>query len=224
LNYSNHIEVEFEHQAAILAKDTQAQFVGFYTLMGFSDPDLFAYAMNGNSFNQDFNNMSIQFFMEQLRIFNVEYIIGYSIGLRNFMETNQIQFEHIEEFGNYGIYRFRAFQNNLFILTDKPIGTINLIEDFPQELDYELQNVSTNTSFIISYFDFPNWHLYLNGTEISKQNSQDFIRGHIAQSGNYHLQIKWIKPSIEYIAESLNVGLIAIVAIIIIRKKVNKKV
>ena len=216
LNYSSDLQSEFENQAALLAARTHIRFVGSYNILGFAPPDLFAFAMNGYAFNYDLQTVNISVFQDLLTFFNVEYIVGYSDPLRNLMVQNALLFESTANFSSYGIYRVKNFQNNAFLISPSVGSSWSLIHQQPDVYEYLLVNCSAGENLTMSFFDFPNWHVYLDGQAIPKYPDSLFIHFQIPLEGNHTLQVRWEKPLIEHVGVGLSIGLIMVATTVII--------
>jgi hypothetical protein len=224
-DYPHNYELDesIEHEITRLALVTDAHFISTYRLYGTFKAELDANCMDGFAFNQNFSSMNTSFFLDNLRSFNIQYIIGYSSEIRLFMNQNSQLFPEIARFSPFYVYNNTQFTNNHFILSTNNLSSFILHEINPIFLNYTGYNVNVNDTIQISFFDFPNWEVYLNDSQIIKEPTQKFITVKIPQSGNISLYIKWIKSPVETVGIVFNLIMIfadgIIVVIVFIKKK-----
>jgi hypothetical protein len=223
LNSSNNIPFDFEHQLPMLAYNSTVQFVADYVLFRYSEPYINSYALNGYAFNRSYDTMDFDFYLDKLYQFNVKYIIGYSIELAQFMNKFQLTFLQRAQIGPYTIWEYQNFTNNQFFLTQNNHTKVELIENLPNQLVYNISETIANQIIQISYFDFPNWHIYMDGEQINKVSSRNFITIQLPKGGNMILTIKWEKSFVEKTAKIMNIFLIVLMPMIIIFNKRNEK-
>ncbi len=112
-------------------------------------------------------NASDEEIFKRLDVFNIEYIIVWSIAAKfrfNLLENNTGMIAHINSIGIFTIFKFLNASRNYM-----NVPYSNLIWR-PSSISLTIENLQNQSILIFKMHDFPNWKVYINGTKMKKIN------------------------------------------------------
>jgi hypothetical protein len=209
-DYPHTINFDYEekHELALIPVYSGSSTTNGYKIFAFYKQAYNTTCMAGFAFNKPFKTMDLNFFVDQLSIYNVEYIIGWSVDLREFLSLHHKLFPKLETYGNYTVYNNTQFENNNFIRGSNNQSTFLPVSLEPNEMEYYVVNATKNDVATISFFDFPNWQVYVDNIPVMKNTDADFIEITLPKGGNMTISILWQENRWEIGARYVNYAIL----------------
>ena len=78
----------------------------------------------------------------------------------------------------------------------------------PIDMIYQVDNVSVGDVITLSFNDYPNWQVEIDGVNVPKNPNQNFIQVNSTKSGTITIDYSWVAAPIEAQAQYLQIGLL----------------
>ena len=198
---------------ALLPVETEKTFIGGYHPQFWYKWSSLASVRDGIAFDVPFWNMNSSYFLKSLKMFNIRYIVLWSepskACVRSLINSG-FAFEYIITIGRFDLFNFTDASDS-FVSANSVSAEYEVVEFEPNEVLVTIRNASKDDCFNVSLYNFPNWHAYLNFSEV-QINPTSMLSVNIPASGNYRLEFSWRRSSLEAICDLVSaVTLISII-------------
>jgi hypothetical protein len=192
------------HSLGLVALWTEREFIGGYISHYWYEEANESAFQDSKLFGMNISEISTEYALEQCLKFNIEYIIAWSDSSLNFFnEWNRTIHSELVEMGNVSWFYLYKIVNPLhsWVFSESSYPEIKNMIRTQQHTNFILTNVTEDDIVYYSLHDFYNWHIYVNGTEVSKINNKDKLMAfkvpNAVKTSDYSIQIIWEVSSIE---------------------------
>lgn len=202
---------------ALLPVKTGKSFIGGYHPHHWYKWSNIATVREGIAFDVPFSEMNDAYFTNNLRIFNIRYLVVWSESGKTYLRSlanSSSNFTFVQKIGRFAIFNYTDAVES-YILTNSTTSTYKLVRFDPNKIVIEIKNASKNDYFRFALYNFPNWHAYLNSNKI-ELNEEDFLSVNIPKKGNFSLEFNWETSLLENICIILSSTTFLVLALLIL--------
>jgi hypothetical protein len=170
-------------------------------------------------FNTSVTQMDNQSLYYWLDFFCISYVMLNSTEAKDYFDSDS-NFELKFNNSLMNVYYYRNFDPNSQYLHSNSTTSNWSLQTFKQSYtNYKISDVTAGDLFVMSLMNNYQWEVWANGEKIEKIDSDsDFISFQLPQSGDYDIEIKWVKCNTETYGVILSLLMVPI--FIVYKKKV----
>ncbi len=106
-------------------------------------------------------------------------------------------FPRVAVIGEFSVYNNTLFKNNYFLFSSNNESQGTPLLFTPNHMIYQVDNVSVGDVITLSFNDYPNWQVEIDGVNLPKNPNQNFIQVNSTKSGTITIDYSWVAAPIE---------------------------
>jgi hypothetical protein len=212
------------YNCAMLPTLTNRSYIGGYMYSYWYKYTLNATCQDGMAFDQPFTTMSLDYFIENLRTYNIQDMIVWSNSAKNFLFSYPTLFWNRANYGNFSIFTYLN-ANYSYILPCRPDLAYQVLQFQDNSIEIAFWNYTVDDSFTVSIHNFANWKMRYNNTVYSINTSQVFLGASFLENntGDVIIQFFWEKTPKEQISDIISISSsVLLICIMIYNRKYPK--
>jgi hypothetical protein len=207
-SYLTQLQWSGGYNQAYLSTYTNTPIIGGYQGGTWMKWTVHSSCIDGQAFNVSFNEMTLDYFIQNLDLYNINVFILWSNQSNSFVQKTPSLFVPIKSYGKFSIYNYTNASNSFISLDgnyqQNEGKTWNIIDFSDSKISIQFTNITKGDYFNFSLYNYFNWHIYENDKIGNFNKEFDIMSYTFKDNGNISIDIIWEKNTSDRLSEGLS--------------------